>query len=85
MEKTNFWTRANRLGVFLLFLFILCFIWYYLMPSGRTLHEQLLKFTLFGFSGMNLASFILAAIQSYLWGYIFLVLWNLSDSITIKK
>ncbi|PIR78696.1 MAG: hypothetical protein COU28_00195 [Candidatus Magasanikbacteria bacterium CG10_big_fil_rev_8_21_14_0_10_36_16] len=72
MNKNNFWQKTNHLEIFLIFLFILCVLWYYLIPTERTLHEQLLHLTFIGFSGMNFWSFILVAIQSYVWGYIFL-------------
>ena len=76
-NKNNFLQRANRLGLFLATLFALCFIWYFIRPVEQELHLGLLKLSYFGFSGMNFGSFILGAVQSYLWGYIFLGLWQL--------
>ena len=77
-NKNNFLQHANHLGLFLTLLFVVCFIWYYLRPAEQNLHLQLLKLSYFGFSGMNFGSFILGAVQSYLWGYIFFGLWQLS-------
>ncbi|MDD5749338.1 MAG: hypothetical protein PHO91_00940 [Patescibacteria group bacterium] len=84
-NKTNYLQQANRLGLFFVVLFILCFLWFYLRSTERELHEQLFRLTFLGFSGMNLGGFILGAIQSYVWGYIFVGLWQAVSKISIKK
>lgn len=74
----NYWKGANRLGLFLVILFIICFVWYYLRPVEQELHLKLLKMIYFGFSEMNLTSFILGLIQSYIWAYIIVGIWRLA-------
>lgn len=69
-NKCNYWKCANRIGLFLVVLFVICFIWYYVRSVEQDLHLRLLKLSFFGFSGMNITSFILGAVQSYIWGYI---------------
>ena len=76
-SKNNFLQCANRLGVFLAVLFVLCFIWYYLRPVEQDLHLRLFKLSYFGFNGMNIGSFILGVIQTYIWGYLFFGAWQL--------
>lgn len=76
MKNNPYWQCANRWGLFLAVLFVLCFIWYYLRPDPE-LHFRLLRQAFFGYSGMNPASFILALIQAYIWGYIGVGVWYL--------
>ncbi len=73
----SFWKCANRLGMFFVLLFIVCFIWYFVRGAEVELHMQLLKLSFFGFKDMGVMSFILGAIQSYVWGHIFTGLWCL--------
>ena len=72
MNKNNcsYLKCANRISLFLVVLFIVCFFWYYIRPIEQDLHLRLLRLSFFGFSGMNISSFIFGAIQSYIWGYI---------------
>lgn len=67
---------ANRVGLFLAVLFVICFVWYYINPAERELHQSLLKLTYIGFSGMNAVSFVLGALQTYVWGYIIVGIWK---------
>lgn len=67
----SYWRAANHVGLFLVVLFVICFSWYFIRPVEQDLHFRLLKLSFFGYDGMNLMSFILGAIQSYIWGYIF--------------
>lgn len=66
---------ANRIGLFLAILFVICFVWYYIGPAEQGLHLQLLHLTYFWFSGMNVVSFIAGLIQTYIWGYIVVGAW----------
>ena len=75
-NKTNYIQQANRLGLFFITLFIVCFLWFYFRTAEKELHEQLIRLTFLGFSGMNLWGFILGVIQSYFWGYIFVGIWQ---------
>ncbi len=68
---------GNAVGLFLVLLFVLCFLRYALWPVETELHLQLLRLSYFGFSGMNPLSFILGAVQSYIFGYIGVGLWML--------
>jgi len=82
--NNNFVKTANQLGIFFVILFIICFAWYYL--KGQTeLHLQLLRLTFFGYSGMNVVSFVLAAIQAYVAGYVLVGLWQLAAMVSGKK
>ena len=85
MKKADYWQQANHLGVFFVALFLLCFIWFFIMPTEKELHEQLFRLTFLGFSGMNLWGFIAGAIQSYVWGYILVGIWRAVSSITTKE
>jgi len=78
----NYLQQANRLGLFLISLFIICFLWFYINPIEKELHEQLFRLTFFGFSSMNFIGFIFGLIQSYVWGYIFTGIWRLVSKIS---
>ena len=82
MNNTDCLKQANRLGLFLVSLFIICFIWFYVRSVEPVLHAQLFKLTFFGHSGMNAVSFVTGAIQSYVWGYIFIGIWKGISSIS---
>ena len=82
--NNDFIKKANQLGIFLVLLFVICFFGYYL--KGQTeLHLQLLRLTFFGYSGMNVVSFILAAIQAYVAGYVLVGLWQVAAMVSGKK
>lgn len=88
MNNQNFWQKGLRLGVFFAILFVICFIWYYLRGGSdeiKTLHNSLFELSFFGWSGMNASSFIYGIIQSFIWGYIAVALWNLSGLFISKK
>ncbi|MBI4427278.1 MAG: hypothetical protein HY569_02250 [Candidatus Magasanikbacteria bacterium] len=75
--KCNYWRCANRIGLFLALLFILCFTVHYFRPVDAELRVKLFQMAFFGFSGMNFVSFVLGLIQSYIYAYIGLGLWFL--------
>lgn len=75
---------ANRLGIFLALLFTICFAWFYINPIEQDLHLQLFRMAYFGFEEMNLVAFLAGAVQSYLWAYVGVGLWQLV-SIAAKK
>jgi len=87
MEKQNFWIKGTQVGLFFSFLFVLCFAWYY-VRGGNTellkLHNNLFDLSFFGWSGMNITSFILGFVQVFVWGYIVVTLWRLSE-VFLKK
>jgi len=70
--------KVYKLGLFFVLLFTVCFLWYYLIPVEKILHESLFKLSFLGFTGMNILSFLLGAIQSFFWAYIFYGLWKIS-------
>ena len=81
MNNQNFWKLGARIGVFFAILFVICFAWYYIRGGSTELlklHENLLALSYFGWSGVNFTSFILGLIQTFIWGYVALALWNLS-------
>jgi len=80
MKNFNYWRTSWHLGLFFVLLFILCFIWYWVIQaeSLRELHLKLLQSWFIGFNGMSFISFILGAIQSFVWAYIVAGLWYLA-------
>jgi hypothetical protein len=73
----NYWRCANRIGLFLAILFVICFSWFYIHPVEPDLHLRMLRLSFFGFTDMNVSSFVLGAIQSYIWAYIGVGVWQL--------
>lgn len=69
---------GNRIGLFFVFLSILCFVWYLIHPVEQTLHLSMLKMSFLWFSGMNAVSVILALVQVYIFGYIVSGVWSLA-------
>ncbi len=81
-NSQNYIKQSNRLGIFFVLLFIICFLWYFIMPVERDLHLRLLKMSFFGFNKFDFIGFILGAVQSYIWAYIFVGLWYLTKKIS---
>ncbi len=84
MRQADWVKQGTKVGVFLVILFIICFVWLYLRggsPEIRILHNNLLVLSFFGFSGVNLSSFIAGAVQSFIWGYVAVALWRLAGFI----
>lgn len=75
--RCNYWRCANRIGLFLAVLFVVCFVLHYFYPVDVELRVKLFQMAFLGFSGMNFSSFVLGLAQSYLWGYLGLGLWFL--------
>jgi len=71
--------HGHHLGIFLALVFILSFIWYWIHPVQQQLRMDILQLLFFGFQEMDLASFISGLVQSYIWGYIFMVLYCISS------
>ncbi|MBU1177381.1 MAG: hypothetical protein ABIG88_02555 [Patescibacteria group bacterium] len=80
-NKTNYLQQANRLGLFFIILFIICFLWFYINPIEKELHQQLFRLTFFGFSDMSVIGFISGLVQSYVWGYVFIGIWKVVSGI----
>lgn len=76
-DKCSYFKCANRIALVGVVLFILCFIWYYIRPVEQDLHLRLFRMAYLGFSGMNAVSFILGAIQTYIWAHVVLGIWQL--------
>ena len=76
-NNCSYWKCANRVGLFLAILFVICFLWYFVNPVEQTAHLQILKMSYLGFSGMNFTSFVLGLIQTYIWAYIGVGIWQL--------
>lgn len=77
MEEKNFWRYANRLGLFFIILYLICFVWHFFFPVDLELRIKLFQMGIIGFSGFNLFSLISGAVQVYFWAYIGLGLWRL--------
>lgn len=72
----SYWKCANRVGLFLSLLFIICFFW--VRPTDlKDLHQDLLRMAFLGFDGLNAKSFVLGLLQSYLWAFVGVGLWRL--------
>lgn len=78
----GFVKHSNHLGVFLALVFIGCFLWYWIHPVQQDFHLKFLQSAFFGYTDMNITSFILGLIQSYIYGYIFTALWDLSSNLS---
>ncbi len=88
MNNQNICKRGTRMGLFFAILFIVCFAWFYIRNGSaniKELHDSLFALSFFGWSGMNFASFILGLIQSFVWGYIAVWLWDISGLILGKS
>ena len=75
--KCDYWKCSNAIGLFLVGLFAICFLWFFINPVEQELHLALFKLSYWGFAEMNVAGFFLGAIQSYLWAYLAVGLWSL--------
>ncbi len=73
----NFWRCANRVGLFLAILFAICFLWFYINPVEQEMHLSMFRISYLGFEEMNFTGFVLGAVQSYLWAYVGLGVWQL--------
>ncbi len=77
---------ANHIGLFLVALYILCWVWYFVHPAEQELHLKLWQLSYWGFgNGMTVMSFILGAIQTYVCGYIVTGLWCLTGGCSCCK
>ena len=83
MNNQRFWKLGTRIGLFFAILFVVCFVWFFVRggsPEIEQLHDNLFALSFFGWSGMNAVSFLLGLIQTFIWGYVVVALWNLSES-----
>lgn len=78
----SFLKHGNHIGIFLALIYIIAFAWYWVHPVQQQLNMQSFELSFFGFTGINGASFFKGLIQTYIWGYILVALWNLSTYIT---
>lgn len=85
MNKTNVQTTGHQVGIFLVLAYIVCLVWYAIHPGMKELHLDSFKLMFLGFTGMNMLSIFLGAVQTYLWGHIAMLLWNVSLKLAGKK
>ena len=88
MNTNSFWQQGTRMGIFFAILFVACFVWFYLRGGDadmKQLHDNLFALAFFGWSGMNIISFILGAIQSFIWGYLALIIWRLTAKLLPRQ
>ncbi len=76
-DHCNSWKCAHHIGLFLVALLVLCFVWRYIHPVEIEFHLSSLRLMFFGFSGFNFWSFVLGAIQAYIAAYIGVGVWFL--------
>lgn len=69
---------GNKIGLFFVFLSVLCFVWYFIHPVEQELHLSMLRMSFFWFSGMNGLNMLLALVQMYIFGYVVAGLWFLA-------
>lgn len=69
---------GNRIGLFFVFLSVLCFAWHMIFPVEQELQLAMLKMHFLWFSGMNAMSLFLALVQMYIFGYIVSGFWSLA-------
>jgi len=77
--KMNCLKQGHRVGLFFVVLFALCFSWYYLHPVEQLLHRRMLVLSFYRFTGMNTMSFVSGAVQSYIWGFLGVAVWELTS------
>ena len=72
---------ALQVGALFSGLYVLCFFW----PTIRglsaelsALHFQMWQIAFFGYTGMNIASFVAGFVQAFVWGVIAVVVWKLA-------
>jgi len=75
-SNSNYWKCANKVGLFLVVLFAICFAWYFINPVEQEMHLAMFKMSYLGFEEMNAAGFLLGAVQTYIWGYLAVALWK---------
>ena len=76
---------ANHVGLFLIALYALCWVWYFVHPVEQELHLKMWQMSFWGFEGTNVMSFVLGAIQTYVMGYILVGLWCLTGCCSCCK
>ncbi len=81
MNNINIKKFGLTLSTFFAIGYVLDFAWHFLLSdASRDLYLQLLQIMYIGFTGFNVASFILGLVQIYIWGWviagIFGWLWN---------
>ena len=83
MNNKDFWKKGTTLGIFFAILFIVCFAWFFIRGGTEAvwdLHSKMMAMSFFGWRGPDLGSFI----QSFVWGYIGLLLWTVAVRISRK-
>ncbi|MBI5135217.1 hypothetical protein HZA86_03215 [Candidatus Uhrbacteria bacterium] len=78
MEKIlscGYWKCAHRVGLFLAALFVICFGFHSVYQPDPEFLLKMFQSVYLGFTGMDLTSFLLGAIQTYIWAYIGVGIW----------
>lgn len=71
--------KSHRLGVFFIMLFAICFAWSFIYPVAHSLHIDMFRMSFIGFQETNVIGFILGAVQVYIWAYLGIGLWMISQ------
>ena len=72
---------ALQVGALFAGLSAICFVWPWIRGMDAelsALHYKMWQMAFFGYTGFNLASFIAAVVQSFIWGVIAVGLWRLA-------
>ena len=82
MTKKEKWLSwSNRIGVFFVFLFIIDVLWHYLRPVQPELINQFYEISYLWFTGFNLQSLVLALVQTYVWAYVIVGIWYITEDL----
>ena len=82
MTKKEKWLSwSNRIGIFFVFIFIVDVLWHYLRPVQPELINQVYEISYLWFTGFNLQSLILALVQTYVWAYVIVGVWYLTEDL----
>ena len=76
-EKWLYW--SNRIGIFFVLGFLFDTLWHYFRPVHPELIDQFYGICYFWWTGFNFKSIVLALMQTYIWSYLVVGLWYLTD------
>jgi len=74
--------QSHKIGIFIALFFVVCFFWFFINPGGSVLHKEFFRLSFIGFQEMNFVGFILGLVQSYIWGYIVVAIWELAKKLS---
>ncbi len=78
MKNNALFSHAAGIGVFAVFLYVLCLLWRYTMtdPSVIQFHLLALKTAFPGFSGLTAGSIVWGGVLSFVYGFVISVVFH---------